>query len=283
VIFSVFWEFWGCRVERVVGLSTSGSTEAAELPIIEASGLCGDETSPPQSGLCGDETSPPRNWYVAAKAQKKRLTNLPDFSDLEEPHIYRYWSNEMNCHFWSNEMNCHFWKIRRYLILLIIASGISAIGAKSARIIDYARSQIDVPYRWNGRNTTVHPDLDCMGLPFRAFARAYDEKWTQYSVIPSRLIQSGKLGRPIDSKAHRYSEELLEVLQPGDVIYFLVDYKAIQDEPIVADGASSWWVYHMGLISTKGKVIHASPWDMKVLEEDLSRFADSFRFYITRR
>ncbi len=172
---------------------------------------------------------------------------------------------------------------KRFLLILLILIGNAVLLGDSAKIVAYARSQIGVPYRWNGRNTTVHPDLDCMGLPFRAFASVYAEKWTQYSVIPSKLIKSGKLGTPLDGKAHRYSEELLGLLQPGDVIYFLVDHKAIQDEPIVSSADTSWWVYHMGVIGNGGQVIHASPWDMKVLEEDLQRFADSFRFYITRR
>ncbi len=172
---------------------------------------------------------------------------------------------------------------KMYVLIGLLSLFTTGACGQATALIDYARSQIDVPYRWGGRNTTVHPDLDCMGLPFRAFARVYDEKWTQYSVIPTKLIQSGKLGRPLDGLAHQYSEEFVELLVPGDVVYFLVDYKAIQDDPAVRSAEASWWVYHMGLITTKGRVIHASPWEMRVVEEDLQRFADSFRFYITRR
>jgi cell wall-associated NlpC family hydrolase len=167
--------------------------------------------------------------------------------------------------------------------LLMQIAAISATTAKQKRLVDYSRSKLETPYRFNGRLTTKHPDLDCMGICFRAYALVYGEKWTSYSVIPSRLIKAGQLGSAIDGKAHSYSEDFIRLLQPGDIIYFLVDYPAISDAAVAIEGDKSFWVYHMGLFTEDGKVIHASPWAGKVVEEELALFKDQFHFLITRR
>lgn len=168
-------------------------------------------------------------------------------------------------------------------ILLFPPAALCAVSTQQSRLVDYARSKLDTPYRFNGRLTTIHPDLDCMGICFRAYASVYSEKWTAYSVIPSKLIKAGQLGSAIDGKAHVYSEDLVDILQPGDIIYFLVDYPAIKDAAVVTEGDKSFWVYHMGLYTEDGKLIHASPWAGKTVEEELGIFKDQFRFLITRR
>lgn len=167
--------------------------------------------------------------------------------------------------------------------LLLFWVALSAETTQQSRLVDYARSKLDTPYRFNGRLTTIHPDLDCMGICFRAYASVYSEKWTAYSVIPSKLIKAGQLGSAIDGKAHVYSEDLVDTLQPGDIIYFLVDYPAIKDAAVATEGDKSFWVYHMGLHTENGRLIHASPWAGKTVEEELRSFKDQFRFLITRR
>lgn len=178
----------------------------------------------------------------------------------------------------DNEMKSRLWVI---VLMLLICS--AALYGKGPKLVQYARAQLGTAYRYNGRGTQSLPDLDCMGLCFRAYENVYAERWTKYSVIPSKLIKAGDLGRPIDRVAHIYSEEFAGMLQPGDIIYFLVDYKAIQDEAVATDGDTSWWVYHMGMHTEEGRIIHASPWAGKVVEEDLQVFSGQFRFLVTRR
>jgi len=57
-----------------------------------------------------------------------------------------------------------------------------------------------------------------------------------------------------------------------------VDYKAISDDAVATEGDKSFWVYHMGIYSEDGKLIHASPWAAKVVEEKLSISVMIFAF-----
>ncbi len=176
-------------------------------------------------------------------------------------------------------------KLKKFVLLigLLLALSTVSLYGNQQKLVDYARSKIGIDYRYNGRETSALPDMDCMGLCFKAYASVYKERWTRYSVIPSKLIKAGDLGYPIDNRAHIYSEDMIKLLQPGDIVYFVVDYKAIVDEAVVTEGDVSYWVYHMGIYSEAGKIIHASPWAGKTVEEDLINFQSQFRFFITRR
>ena len=150
-------------------------------------------------------------------------------------------------------------------------------------IVEEARKGLNIPYRWNGRNTEQLPGFDCMGLCFRTIANIFNKRWRDYSVMPTTLIESGAMGKPIDGKAHPYSREFACSLHPGDVIHFLFDYKYTRDDPLVVQDSVSYWVCHMGIASGNEQVIHASPWDYRVVEVDLAAFREGFWFYVTRR
>ena len=159
------------------------------------------------------------------------------------------------------------------------------------QIITYARNQLGQQYIFNGRNTDRFPGLDCMGLCFQAYANVYDEKWYKYSYIPSELISSGKLGEKITLEDNTISLENISKLHPGDIIYFLdsgnmgLTQEDVEgrNKPIEQINGRDYWAYHMAIYSGEGNILHASPWDSKVVEQPLIEFKNSFKIIATRR
>ncbi|MBU1854396.1 MAG: C40 family peptidase, partial [Nanoarchaeota archaeon] len=154
-------------------------------------------------------------------------------------------------------------------------------------------STLDTEYRWGGRNTQKNPGLDCMGLCFLAYAKSFNEQWcdmNKYSVIPSNLIEKGTLGDKLDLESYNITKENISKLKKGDVLYFLVNINFCsnskdtqKNKPIAKINNENFWSYHMLLYSGEGNVVHASPWDGKVVEEPLENFKNMFYFIATRR
>lgn len=123
-----------------------------------------------------------------------------------------------------------------------------------------ARTYIGTPWRWNGRGTERLPDIDCLGLLFRAYGKATGTPWTTYPVDPSKLVASGKLGRPVPGLRGVMRAELDQTkLLPGDVLYFLVEGYEIPDEPLLVMGERKFWPWHTGMYVGDGLVLNAHP------------------------
>lgn len=108
---------------------------------------------------------------------------------------------------------------------------------KGREIIEYAEKFLGVDYRWGGRDTGSHPGMDCQGVIFRPYASVFHEHWWDYPVDPRDMIKDPKLGEPIEGMDGILREDLkenrdkLNLLQEGDVLYFLVqDYMAHDQE-----------------------------------------------------
>ena len=148
-------------------------------------------------------------------------------------------------------------------------------------ILGEARRYWGLEYRWGGRATEKNPGMDCMGLVFRAYATAYDERWTQYSVLPSKLIASGMVGVPVSRLDGTLSAEVdASLLQAGDVLFFLADGYEIRDEPLLELDGNKYWPWHMG-IWTGNMVIHAAPGSHVRIQPLSAIYFDAL--FVTRR
>ena len=164
--------------------------------------------------------------------------------------------------------------------------------SKQDQIINYARSKIGTPYIWEGRLTNKFPGLDCLGLPYRAFSTAHNEKWyntSKYTFTAFDNIESGALGDLVDLPSPNIDSTTTDALKKGDAVYFLVDFNmavpGMEEENIPIDtiAGKPQWSYHLTIYSGNGNIIHASPWAGEVVEEPLSNFKDEFQILATRR
>lgn len=123
-----------------------------------------------------------------------------------------------------------------------------------------AASHLGEKYHWGGRMTEALPGLDCLGLLYLAWGSCTETPWHQYPVDPSKLVESGLLGAPVPGAAGVLSDELSsDVLQPGDVLYFLLEGYQIEDDPLLTKEKRKFWPWHTGLYVGDQLVIHAQP------------------------
>jgi len=181
-----------------------------------------------------------------------------------------------------------------FFVITLFASSLKAQQPTSdttnvaRKILTYAKSKLGAPYGWGGRETKKNPNLDCMGLCFRAYASTFGDKWYKYSVIPSELIKSGKLGDVV-LKGNPVNEASIEAMKPGDVVYILINFNfstksaETNNKAVAVINDQKYWVFHMGIYSRDGKMIHASPWDSKVVEESIAERFTGYYIMTTRR
>jgi cell wall-associated NlpC family hydrolase len=132
-----------------------------------------------------------------------------------------------------------------------------------------ARTWLGTEYKWEGRGTDDHPGMDCLGLLFRAYGDTTGTSWKKYPVDPSPLVKSGLLGKPVAGLDGVLRKDLdPAALVKGDVLYFLMANKRIEDEPLWHHDGFPYWPWHTGLYAGEGRVLQADPWDT-VQESDL--------------
>ncbi len=128
------------------------------------------------------------------------------------------------------------------------------------RALEAGRAYIGEPWAWGGRATDSHPGIGCMGLVFRAWGAVQGRSWKSYEVNPSELVAGGKLGATVPGLGGVLRTELdPSLLQPGDVLYFLVQDYEIPDAPLWHHDGHDYWPWHMGLYAGEGRVLHADP------------------------
>jgi cell wall-associated NlpC family hydrolase len=149
--------------------------------------------------------------------------------------------------------------------VLLLLSSLSAQAAEPERpiaqtAIAVARGYVGEPWRWGGRDTEALPGVDCLGLLFLAYGKATGTPWREYAVDPSKLVASGKLGKPVDGLAGTLRADVDRTkLRPGDVLYFLLEGYVIQDEPLLVIGDRKFWPWHTGLYVGDGVALNAHP------------------------
>ncbi|MCB9766231.1 MAG: C40 family peptidase [Alphaproteobacteria bacterium] len=124
-----------------------------------------------------------------------------------------------------------------------------------------ASEQLGTPYRWNGRDTARLPGLDCLGLLFVAYGPATDTPWSAYPVNPSELVAGEWLGPTVEGTPAMRRDLDVGDLQPGDVLYFLMEGYEIPDAPLWVRGQAAFWPWHTALYVGGGEVLHAAPGD----------------------
>ncbi len=131
---------------------------------------------------------------------------------------------------------------------------------RAAKVLDAARTHLDKPWMWGGRDAEKHPGVDCLGLMFLADSAVSGRSWRAFEVNPSELVANEKLGNPVVGVAGVLRSELqIANLMPGDALYFLKANYQIEDEPLLVRGKTSYWPWHTGLYMGEQKVIHADP------------------------
>lgn len=137
------------------------------------------------------------------------------------------------------------------------------------KLVERARSYLGVDYRWGGRNGQ---GLDCIGLVFRAIADVYGvptRKFDRHN--GSNAAIASLLGRERTLVLARELEAKPPALRDGDVLLFLWPNENAAEPHFAEIAGAPHWVWHVGLATTGGTAIHASPWDGRVVEEPLAR------------
>lgn len=139
------------------------------------------------------------------------------------------------------------------------------------RAVEQARKALGTPYVLGGRLRDADDGLDCQGLVFFALQALSGCGWRSWSVMPTESVK-GELGLPVAGAAPVAAArlaEVLPVLEPGDVLWF-VDTPENPAEPSIAtlDGARVW-VWHVGLYAGDGRFLVGDHFAGKVVEEDL--------------
>ncbi len=137
------------------------------------------------------------------------------------------------------------------------------------RFLEAAKKYIGVPFVWGGRSKT---GLDCMGLPFLAYTDVTGKRWQNLSVYPSKLVKSGKLGKPVLGLDGVLKNSIdYSKLKKGDIIYFLVPNKIGDVDYFIEIDTVKYWVWHMGIFAGNDTlevplVLNARPGDKVVIE-----------------
>ena len=160
-------------------------------------------------------------------------------------------------------------------ICLITAIWLLAQGDKSLvkpsvaeRFFEAAKRYVGVPFVWGGRSKD---ELDCLGLLFLAYTEVTGKRWQGLSVLPSKLVKSGELGKPVEDIDGILREKIdYTQLKKGDIIYFLVTEKIYDtDVPLLEIDGIPYWVWHVGIYAgfdKKPMVLHACPSDHVKIE-----------------
>lgn len=127
-----------------------------------------------------------------------------------------------------------------------------------------AKKYAGVPYIYGGRLTEKNPGLDCLGLIFRALQDRYGIQWRSWSVKPSKLMdQLSKKDRQTILMSLEASKdaESFKNIKAGDLVFFLGTSK-LEDVPVAKGlNGEDLFVWHTGIASGNGNVIHSSPFD----------------------
>ena len=159
-------------------------------------------------------------------------------------------------------------------------------------IVTTALKYLNTPYRYNGRNEPPRlRNLDCLGLLFITLQENYGIPWRKWSYVPSKLIgqiapDSTQRDTLILDDYEGHLEDVVKDLKPGDFLFLLGPTPLVGDKPILKNCRDEdLYVWHTGIYSGSGNIIHASPFDdnngksvHKVIEENLLDFMTRINF-----
>ncbi|MEN3044760.1 MAG: NlpC/P60 family protein [Candidatus Hydrothermales bacterium] len=150
-------------------------------------------------------------------------------------------------------------------------------------IVNCAMDYLGVEYKWGGRLTRKNPGLDCLGLIFLAYSKAYRKSWVLLPVNPSELVKSKKLGIPVEGLNGVLKEEIdTSRLKRGDIIYFLVPYPIGNDKPLAKIEDKDYYAWHLGIYIGNGEVINAYPGDKVRIDKLIDIIGEDGAIFVTR-
>lgn len=99
------------------------------------------------------------------------------------------------------------------------------------------------------------------GATFLAYTDLTGKDWKKLSVYPSKLVESGKLGKPVKNLDGVLRQNVnLSELKIGDMVYFLVTEKIYEsDVPLVNINDVPYWAWRMGIYAGHGSILNAKP------------------------
>ncbi|MCL6500606.1 MAG: C40 family peptidase [Candidatus Pacearchaeota archaeon] len=178
------------------------------------------------------------------------------------------------------------------LVKLVNSSNVPAIDTASMgyKLLNAAEEYLGVPYAWGGRSKK---EIDCMGLIFLAYSKITGKSWKNLSVYPSKLVKSGKLGKPVKGLDGVVADSIvnsINKMEVGDIIYLLTPSRVIEDDSLVAIDSTGYWPWHMGLYAGNGNILHANPCasentPAQVIREPLSQLLErtgTLAIFVTR-
>lgn len=165
----------------------------------------------------------------------------------------------------------------RGTLVLTLCLGGSALAQSRAfsheRFVAAAREVLGVPYDLGGRLREPEDGIDCQGVLFYAAERVGQCGWKSFSVMPTKSIPAGELGKAVEGMAPVASSELdLSKLQPGDVLLLVGFYENPAEPAIGTLSGQPVWVWHTGLYSGAGKWIVGDQFAGQVVEVDLKSY-----------
>jgi cell wall-associated NlpC family hydrolase len=182
--------------------------------------------------------------------------------------------------------------LSRTTLLLVISLGGQALAQRRAftpeRFVAAAREVLGVPYDFGGRLRDPADGIDCQGVLFYAAERVSACGWKSFSVMPTKSVPAGELGRAVAGMAPVASSELdLSRLQLGDVL-LLVGYAQNPAEPSIGTlKGQPVWVWHTGLYSGEGRWIVGDHFAGQAVEVDLKAYlaehADTYAGLVVTR
>jgi cell wall-associated NlpC family hydrolase len=150
------------------------------------------------------------------------------------------------------------------------ASAVSPASSPGQRALEAGRALIGEPYAWGGRGEPSHPGIDCLGLIFLAWGEVRDTPWRRFPVDPSKIVASGMLGQPVPGLDGVLRAGVApDLLEPGDVLYFLMADYPIPDAPLWRHEGHDYHPWHTGLYAGEGRALHAQPGG-RVRHQDLA-------------
>ncbi len=128
------------------------------------------------------------------------------------------------------------------------------------RLLKAASKYYGVRYRDNGRS---EDGVDCMGLIFLAYRDVTQKDWKNLPTWPRVLVESEKLGRPVDGLAPVLKKDIdYKRLKRGDIVYLLVPFQIGSDqESFAVINKIEFWPWLVGIYAGKGKCLYAKPND----------------------
>jgi cell wall-associated NlpC family hydrolase len=144
----------------------------------------------------------------------------------------------------------------------------SASRNKLEAFVAAAAAYQDVPYAFGGRSAKK---LDCLGLIFLPHQQVFGRPWRSLSVAPTALAP--QLGESLGfvSSGSFLEPGFADAMARGEILFFLTD-AATWDAAFISRPELKLWVGHTGIYLGEGRFMHASPWQGKVVEEDLGAF-----------